>query len=114
MKCLTTIQQIHIRKLRQCANIVHLLPKDLRFEQGATKLVSCPERHLTSVRPWTWLKVNHKASTNFVEPPGLTGAFNKIRVNDWREATEIKLEKCKRFFHIGRYSALLHIAERVQ
>ena len=33
-------------------NTVHLLPKDLRFEHGCTKLVSCPGRHLTSVRLW--------------------------------------------------------------
>jgi len=29
---------------------VHLLPKDLRFEHGGVKLVSCPTRHLTSFR----------------------------------------------------------------
>jgi len=28
----------------------HLLPKDLRFEHGGAKLVSCTERHLTSLR----------------------------------------------------------------
>jgi len=38
-------------------NAVHLLAKDLRFEHGSTKLVSCPERHLTSVRPWSKLSV---------------------------------------------------------
>jgi len=32
-------------------NIVHLLPKDLRFEHEGAKLVSCPGCHLTSVRP---------------------------------------------------------------
>ena len=32
---------------------VHLLPKDLRFEHGGAKLVSCPKRHLTSLRPCT-------------------------------------------------------------
>jgi len=32
-------------------NTVHLLPKDLRFEHGSTKLASCPGRHLTSLRP---------------------------------------------------------------
>jgi len=32
-------------------NTVHLLPKDLRFEHADAKLVSCPGRHLTSVRP---------------------------------------------------------------
>jgi len=30
-----------------------LLPKDLRFEHGGAKLVSCPRRHLTSLRPCT-------------------------------------------------------------
>jgi len=28
-----------------------LLPKDLRFEHGGTKLASCPGRHLASLRP---------------------------------------------------------------
>ena len=28
-----------------------LFPKDLRFEHGGAKLVSCPRRHLTSLRP---------------------------------------------------------------
>ena len=32
-------------------NTVHLLPKDLRFEHGGAKLVSCPMHHLTSLRP---------------------------------------------------------------
>jgi len=30
---------------------VNLLPKDLRFEHGGAERVSCPGRHLTSVRP---------------------------------------------------------------
>jgi len=33
--------------------IVHLLPKDLRFEHGGAKHVSCPRRHLTSLRSCT-------------------------------------------------------------
>ena len=36
---------------------VHLLPKDLRFKHGGAKLVSCPGRHFTSVRPWLYLKI---------------------------------------------------------
>jgi len=33
-------------------NTVHLVPKDLGFEhEGGAKLASCPERHLTSLRP---------------------------------------------------------------
>ena len=32
-------------------NTAHLLLKDLRFEHGVAKLVSCHGRHLTSVRP---------------------------------------------------------------
>ena len=32
-------------------NIVHMLPKDLRFEHGGAKRISCPGRHLTSLRP---------------------------------------------------------------
>ena len=31
---------------------VHVFPKDLTFERGNTKLVSCLRRHLTSVQPW--------------------------------------------------------------
>ena len=31
-------------------NVVHLLPKYLRFEHGGTKVASCPGRHLTSLR----------------------------------------------------------------
>ena len=32
-------------------NAVHLLPEDLRFEHGGTKLASFPGRHLTSLSP---------------------------------------------------------------
>jgi len=32
-------------------NTVHLLPEDLRFENGGAKLASCPGRHLTSLSP---------------------------------------------------------------
>jgi len=32
-------------------NTVHLLPEDLRFENGGAKLASCPGRYLTSLRP---------------------------------------------------------------
>jgi len=31
-------------------NTVHLFPKDLRYEQGGTKLASCPGRHPISLR----------------------------------------------------------------
>ena len=34
-------------------NTVHLLPKDLRFEHGGAKLVSCARCHLTSLRRCT-------------------------------------------------------------
>ena len=33
-------------------NTVHLLTKDFRFEHRGAKLLSCPGRHLTSVRPY--------------------------------------------------------------
>jgi len=33
-------------------NTVHSLPKDFRFEHRGAKLVSCPGRHLTMVRPF--------------------------------------------------------------
>jgi len=32
-------------------NTVHLLPEDLRFENGSAKLASCTGRQLTSLRP---------------------------------------------------------------
>ena len=32
-------------------NTVHLLPKDIKFEYGGAKLVSCPRCHLTFVQP---------------------------------------------------------------
>jgi len=32
-------------------NTVNLLPKDLSFKHGGTKLVSYPGKHLTSLRP---------------------------------------------------------------
>ena len=32
-------------------NTVHLLPKDLKFENGGAKLASCPGRHLASLGP---------------------------------------------------------------
>ena len=35
-------------------NTVHLLPKDLRFGHGSAKCASCPERHLTSLSPWSY------------------------------------------------------------
>jgi len=35
-------------------NTVYLLPKNLRFEHGGTKLVSCPGRHPTSLLPCTY------------------------------------------------------------
>jgi len=31
-------------------NTVDLLPKDVNFEHGGAKLISCPWRHLTAVR----------------------------------------------------------------
>ena len=37
-------------------NTVHLLPKDLKFEHGGAKLVSCPRRNLTSVRPFVTVR----------------------------------------------------------
>jgi len=33
------------------SSTAHLLSKDLRFEHAGAKLVSCPGRHLTSLRP---------------------------------------------------------------
>ena len=38
---------------KQFFKTVHLLPKHLRFEHGGAKLVSCPRRRLTSLRPCT-------------------------------------------------------------
>jgi len=36
---------------RSFFSAVHLLPKDLRFKHGGTKLASWPGRHLPSLRP---------------------------------------------------------------
>jgi len=33
-------------------NTVNLLSKEFRFDHGGAKLVFCPGRHLTSLRPW--------------------------------------------------------------
>ena len=50
---------LRVAKMSQCHNLFlqhsrsALLPKDLRFEHGGTKFVSCPRRHLTSVSPCT-------------------------------------------------------------
>jgi len=33
-------------------NAVHLLLKELSFQPGSAKLVSCPGRHVTLLRPW--------------------------------------------------------------
>jgi len=35
---------------------VHLPPKDLRFEHGGAKLAFFPRCHLTSLRPYLWVK----------------------------------------------------------
>ena len=43
-------------------NTVHLLPKDLMFKNVGAKLVSCPERHLTSVRPWEVTHLHNNTS----------------------------------------------------
>jgi len=40
-----------INVTRTFFNTVHLLPEDVRFENGGAKLASCPGRHLTSLRP---------------------------------------------------------------
>jgi len=37
----TTVSQV-------LSSTVYLLPKNLRFEHGYAKLISCPGRHLTS------------------------------------------------------------------
>jgi len=52
-------------------NAVPLLPKDLRFENGEAKLVSCPGRYITSVRPC-------------LRPPGLTASlcFSSVHGSD--------------------------------
>jgi len=43
-------------------NTVHLLPKDLMFKNVGAKLVSCPGRHLTSVRPWEVTHLHNNTS----------------------------------------------------
>jgi len=34
------------------STFLNMLLKDLRFEHGGAKLVSCPQRYLTSLRLW--------------------------------------------------------------
>jgi len=43
-------------------NTVHLLPNDLKFENGGAELASCPGRHLTSLRPCSGLKKSSEES----------------------------------------------------
>jgi len=33
-------------------NTVHLLPKNIRFKHGGTKIAFCPRHHLALLRPW--------------------------------------------------------------
>jgi len=46
--------------LQALSSTAHLLPKDLKFEHGGAKLISCPGRHLTSLRPWLCGKLEWK------------------------------------------------------
>jgi len=39
------------------SSTAHLLPKDLRFEHGGTKLASCPRRYLVLLRPWLQVRI---------------------------------------------------------
>ena len=78
-------------------NTVHLLPEDLRFENEGAKLVSCPERHLTSLRPCqSWRLVpSRNPSTHFY--------VAKVRCRqtaDLRTALAIALKLVFRF-HFG-------------
>ena len=36
------------------SSTAELLPKDFRFEHVGAKLICCPGRHLTLLRPWSW------------------------------------------------------------
>jgi len=45
---------------------VHLLPKDLRFKDGGAKLVSCPRRHLPSLR--LCLREGDTRGTSYPDP----------------------------------------------
>jgi len=46
-------------------NILHLLPKYLRFEHRGAKLAYCPGRHLTLLRPWHGAQ--NKGSRNYTQ-----------------------------------------------
>jgi len=46
----------------QCSTFA---PKSLRFEHGGAKLASCPGHHLTSLRPWWWLRNKCTTKTFF-------------------------------------------------
>jgi len=66
---------------------VHLLPKDPRFEHSGAKPVSCPGRHLTSVRFWVLCKctVVHKCmwfQVKKIQNTEICKAINSVITNN--------------------------------
>jgi len=64
--------------IRIFSSTVNLLSKELRFEHGSAKLVSCPGRHRTSLRPCTsglLTPFTGKSSNLIVSAKPLTSEF---------------------------------------
>jgi len=57
-----------------------LLQKDLRFEHGGTKLVSCPMRHLTSLPTCVWSKTDTLTIATRTSQPIVTSAHYTVLV----------------------------------
>jgi len=59
VKCFLGAPKSHNNFTITFFNTVNFFLKDLRFEHGSAKLVSCPGRSLNSLRPWTPLDLPH-------------------------------------------------------
>jgi len=60
---------------KYCLQYVNVLPKDLKFEHRGAKLVSCPGRHLTSVRPWCRVRHRSKLENHYLTYVGNALSF---------------------------------------
>ena len=94
--------KIHNNVISTFFKPVHLLPKDLRFEHGGVKFVSCPRHHLTSLCPGTsrLSSQNGEICTqkymSISDKPSITN-YSKQNVVDcrsqWTIETNLKVEK---------------------
>ena len=78
-------------------NTVHLLPKDLRFKYGGTKLASFPGRQLNSLRPWYWKVYNFTIPAIAVQNFNPEWIFQRLRMprenRHWRTGREFWVGK---------------------